>query len=218
MKIAMIIGAVAMLSSGCASFTGNTSQPVVVKTTCGDKPVQGARCRIINANGAWIVDSTPGSVMVRKASSDMAIDCKMPQAQAVPGLYESHAGPGAWGNLLIGGILGFGVDTYRDAAWRYDPEVTIDMCRDIPDHMSKALQSSTVVPAISNSMNGMQSVIKGEQKYAISAEAVARQQQCTATPHAVLNARGPATEVYTVACNNGDALMLKCTYGTCKAI
>lgn len=213
----------AALCTGCASLTGNTSQPIVVNTTCGDTPIQGAQCRIINANGTWTIPSTPGSVMVRKASSDMAIDCKVPRVQAVPALYESRAGLGTFGNILIGGLVGFAVDTGRDAAWRYDSEVTIDMCKGVPDHMAKALQSSTLIPAspdlaAGNPSANMQTVVAGEQKYAFSAEALAKQRQCTATPHAVLNARGPATEVYTVACNNGDALMLRCVYGECKTI
>lgn len=218
-----ILAIAAALSSGCASLTNNTTQPIVVSTTCGDQPIHGATCRIINAHGSWTVVSTPASVMVRKAPSDMAIDCKMPQSTAMPVVAESHATTGAWGNLLVGGIPGFGFDAYQDAAWKYDTNVVIDMCKGVPARMSQALQSSTAVSAIpdptASPLANMQTMTAaGEMKYAFGAEAFAKQRQCSATPRAVLNARGPATEVYTVACNDGNTLMLKCTYGECKSI
>ena len=212
---------VVALASGCASLTNNTTQPIVVSTTCGAQPIQGASCRIINANGSWSVPSTPGSVMIRKAPSDMAVDCRMPKSAAMPVVAESHATTGAWGNLLVGGLVGFGVDSYRDAAWKYDTEVVVDMCKGVPAQMSSALQGSTAVAMQSNPapLADMQTVVTtGEMRYAFSAESIAKQRQCTANPRAVLNARGPATEVYTVACNDGNSLMLKCTFGTCVSI
>ena len=224
MKIALLAASLLAFAglTGCASLTNNVTQPVVVSTTCGEQPLQGASCRIINSHGSWTVQSTPGSVMIRKSPSDMAIDCKLPQAQAMPVVAESHTTLGTYGNILIGGLVGFGVDIYRDAAWKYDTEISIDMCKGVPARMSGALQSSTAVatvPANGSPLANMQTVVATDtMKYAFSAEAMAKQRQCSANPTAVLNARGPATEVYTVACNNGDALMLKCTYGECKAI
>lgn len=224
MKRFLFTVTVSALMSGCASFTGNTTQPIVIATTCGDKPVQGASCRVINANGSWTVPSTPGSVMIRKASSDLAIDCKLDKAQAMPLLSESVAGPGVWGNLLLGGIIGFGVDTGRDAAWRYDTEFTVDMCKGVPMKTAASIQGAAGIPALagtsaSPSAEPMTTVgDTGQMRFLFSAEAMAKQQQCTNNPRAVLNARGPATEVYTVACNSGNTLMLKCTFGDCKMI
>jgi len=205
------------LTAGCASLTNNVTQPIVVTTVCGEQPIQGASCRVINANGAWNVPSTPGSVMVRRAPSDMAIDCKMNRSQATPVLTESYANRGVWGNIIAGGLIGFTVDTWRDAAWKYDPVYVVDLCRDASPESVKSIQ--TGMPEASRSpAGGMVSNLSGEMRYALTAESVAKQRSCAANPHAVLNARGPATEVYTVACNNGDALMLKCVYGTCTAI
>lgn len=211
------------LASGCASLSNNVTQPVIVATTCGDVPVQGAMCRIINAHGAWTVNSTPASVMIRRAPSDLAIDCKMPSGasgQAMPVLSESYASRAAWGNLLGFLVVGWSYDAYRDAAWKYDSEYTVDMCKGVPPGVSKQIQTSAreQSDAVVAPLAGMTSTVGGQQKYAFSAEALAKQKQCSATPKAVLNARGPATEVYTVPCSNGETMMLKCTWGDCKSI
>lgn len=214
-----IIVGLAALSSGCASLSNNVQQPIVVATTCGDVPVQGAQCRIINARGSWNVQSTPASVLIRRAPSDLAIDCKMSQSQAMPVLTESFANRGAWGNLLGIGVFGWAYDAWSDAAWKYDSQYVVDLCKGVPADRAKAIQTSTAdVPAGSSPTSNMTSVVPGQQKYAMSAEAMAKQKQCTSNPRAVLNARGPATEVYTVGCNDGNTLMLKCTWGECKTI
>ena len=41
---------------------------------------------------------------------------------------------------------------------------------------------------------------------------------CNATPKAVLNAKGPGFESYTVGCKNGDALLVRCEYGQCRVM
>lgn len=224
----IIMFAAACLSSGCASLTNNTSQAVVVRTTCGDAVVQGATCRIINPHGSWAVVSTPGAVMITKAPGDLAVSCTMPNVVGDPVLYESHATLGTYGNIIIGGLVGFGIDSYRDAAWGYHPEMSIDICRGQSERTIQRIQSAAAdngSPAFAvtrqntSDLEGMRSTMPStELRYAVSAEDVAKQRQCAPVPRAILSARGPATEVYTVPCVNGDALMMKCTWGECKVI
>lgn len=51
-----------------------------------------------------------------------------------------------------------------------------------------------------------------------AAERLARAQQCNANPNAVLAAKGPGYESYTVACSNGDAMTLRCEFGNCRVL
>ncbi len=217
------LAAVATLSTGCASIVGSKVQPVIVSTACAGEPVVGAQCQLRNSKGVFNVQSTPGVAMVAKASSDMAIECKNGTVPGAPDVATSHANRGMWGNLLIGGIIGFGVDGYTDMGWNYQDEYTVDMCRGMPARVADAIRVGAQMGAVAaaapgNVATGMQTVAAGDQKWSYTAEQFAKQRQCAPTPRAVLNARGPATEVYTVACTNGDALMLRCTWGECKSI
>lgn len=49
------------------------------------------------------------------------------------------------------------------------------------------------------------------------AERLARQ-QCAAQPRAVLAGKGPGAETYTVKCDNGDVMTVRCEFGNCRAL
>lgn len=51
-----------------------------------------------------------------------------------------------------------------------------------------------------------------------NAERLARTQSCSATPLAALVAKGPGFETYSVPCDNGDALAIRCEFGNCRVL
>lgn len=51
-----------------------------------------------------------------------------------------------------------------------------------------------------------------------NAERLAQQQACHDSPRALLAGKGPGFEAYTVACSNGDTLMIRCEFGNCRAL
>jgi hypothetical protein len=51
-----------------------------------------------------------------------------------------------------------------------------------------------------------------------SAQQLARTQSCSAQPIAALAAKGPGFETYTVACDSGDALAIRCEFGNCRVL
>ncbi len=51
-----------------------------------------------------------------------------------------------------------------------------------------------------------------------SAQQLARAQSCSAQPVAALAAKGPGFETYTVACDSGDALAIRCEFGNCRLL
>jgi hypothetical protein len=53
---------------------------------------------------------------------------------------------------------------------------------------------------------------------ALGAERLAKDQNCAAQPSATLLAKGPGFETYSVACSNGDVLMVRCEFGKCRAL
>lgn len=50
------------------------------------------------------------------------------------------------------------------------------------------------------------------------AENFAKSHGCSAQPRAVLNAKGPGFETYSVGCSNGDVLSIRCSWGNCRAL
>ena len=51
-----------------------------------------------------------------------------------------------------------------------------------------------------------------------NAERLARDRACSAQPLATLAAKGPGFETYTVPCDNGDALAVRCEFGNCRVL
>ena len=51
-----------------------------------------------------------------------------------------------------------------------------------------------------------------------NAERLARAQSCSAAPLASLVAKGPGFENYSLPCDNGDALAIRCEFGNCRVL
>lgn len=114
----------AMLAlTGCASITGEKIQPLSVITVFDNKEVAGIGCTLSNDAGSWFLTS-PGSVTVHKSTGDLAIDCKK-ESMAGNVTVVSKANSGAWGNILVGGVIGYVVDRQTGAGFNYPTNVTI---------------------------------------------------------------------------------------------
>jgi len=56
----------------------------------------------------------------------------------------------------------------------------------------------------------------GQDAYNAGKTAVA--ESCAQQPSPLLAAKGPGFETYTVACTNGDSLMIRCEFGNCRTL
>ena len=52
----------------------------------------------------------------------------------------------------------------------------------------------------------------------LQAERLARAQTCSGAPMPNLIAKGPGFETYSVACSNGDTMMVRCEFGNCRSL
>ncbi len=68
-------------------------------------------------------------------------------------------------------------------------------------------------PAIARPEAGL----KGGQD-GFNAERLAKSQSCSALPRAILTGKGPGFETYSVACESGDALSMRCEFGNCRVL
>jgi len=142
MKTIMLIAVLSALT-GCASIAGERLQPITVQTLHENQEVAGIGCTLTNDAGSWFVTS-PGSVTVHKSTGDLAISCKKESLAGNQTLVSKSNGA-VWGNVLIGGGIGYIVDRNTGAGFDY-PATTTVMMRKVAE-MAMADQVPAAAPA-----------------------------------------------------------------------
>lgn len=106
--------AIIFLANGCASVIGDETQPVSVDTpSCRE-----ANCRLTNSQGTYFVKSTPETVVINKAYSDLTLTCEK-DGKTATSVHVSTANAATFGNILLGGIPGALVDGGTGAGYDY---------------------------------------------------------------------------------------------------
>lgn len=118
-----LVGIVLLLLSGCASITTGENQSLSVETN----PCRGATCTLSNDKGVWYLNGTPGSVTVHRAYGDLTVICEKDDFKSNPVKITSKTKGMAFGNILVGGIIGAGVDAATGAAYDYPTLITVPM-------------------------------------------------------------------------------------------
>lgn len=119
----LIITAAVLALTGCASITGSKVQPLTVTTTYENKEVTGVSCTLANDAGNWAI-TTPGTTSVNKSTAALVINCKQDTLAGHSSL-DSSANLNVWGNILVGGIIGYVVDRQTGAGFDYPSTVAI---------------------------------------------------------------------------------------------
>ncbi len=122
--------AAAVLLTGCASITGTKMQPLSVTTVFNNQEVAGVGCTLSNDAGSWFI-TTPGSTTVHKSTGDLVIDCKR-DVMAGNATVVSKSNTAVWGNILIGGGIGYIIDRNTGAGFDYPNTVAV-MLRQISE-------------------------------------------------------------------------------------
>jgi hypothetical protein len=218
---------VACLSTGCASIVSGNNQSISVTTRSQGVDVSGARCSLTNDKGQWYT-TTPGSVTVHRSFNDLAVNCTYDGLDGGVTMAKSSTKGMAFGNILIGGIIGAGVDMASGAAYDYPDIIHVDLGQprgpltttakpsvvgSSTDLAAPRYQSMQVASVQSVPLAGT-AVQPPTGEYAGNAERLARTFSCGATP--VLVARGGGFETYSLACSRADPVMLRCDSASCR--
>lgn len=127
MEKAKLLPLIALMTLvGCASITGSKNQPVSVQALHNGKPLDGADCVLTNDKGTWFV-KTPGSTVIQKSGQDLTITCNKDGVPAGTATAASSANGGVWGNILLGGLIGYAVDASTGAAFDYPTSMGVQM-------------------------------------------------------------------------------------------
>src|SRR5205085_12537694 len=116
--------------------TTGQNQPLSVDTPgCG-----GATCKLINDKGTWYVNATPGTVTVLRAYGDMTVTCEKGEYRSNPHQFASSTKAMAFGNILIGGLIGAAVDAGTGSAYDYPMLLTVGLtCSGEPTIVSQPI-------------------------------------------------------------------------------
>ena len=114
-----------ILNAGCASIISGTKQSVNITTTSYGQPLSDSQCKLTNSKGEWSI-STSGAVDVRKSYGDMMINCSNQSLRGTKAFRSPHEGI-VWGNILLGGVIGWAVDAGRGAGFSYPQIMNVEM-------------------------------------------------------------------------------------------
>ncbi len=124
MMMRFCLSVVSLLSlSGCASFLHGDVQQIQLTVLCKEQVVP-ASCVAQNAKGTWHFQA-PGVFRVRKDLTQLQLACKSPFFNEIEATVPARLNLSLAGNLLVGGLVGAGVDVYRGASFAYHPDVRI---------------------------------------------------------------------------------------------
>ena len=113
-----IIGIGAGFLSGCTSIAGSHIDSVSVETPgCPE-----ASCVLENDDGKYHIKATPGTVVVEHAYGDLAVIFK--KGDKIDVISVPSRANGVWGNILLGGFIGWGVDAATGAGHSYPASIT----------------------------------------------------------------------------------------------
>lgn len=129
MRIFARKAALAALSAavgGCASIVGGQNQPISVQARSGAHAVSGAECELTNDKGKWFVVA-PGSTTVTRSYDDLHVTCSREGYEPGTTTARSTTKGMAFGNILVGGIIGAAVDMSSGAAYDYPSLITVRM-------------------------------------------------------------------------------------------
>ena len=113
----------ALLLAGCATITKGTTQMVAIDTP----GAPGAKCLLSSSSIGQVNIVTPANVSLQKGSDNISVRCSKECYNDGVGVVGSNVEAMAAGNLLVGGVVGLGVDAVSGAMNKYNEQNQITM-------------------------------------------------------------------------------------------
>lgn len=126
-KLALCITVITSAAmAGCATITRGTTQTVAINTPGAPD----ALCTLISPSIGTQTVTTPGIVTLAKGSSAVSIRCSKECYSDGTGVLASNMDGMTAGNVVVGGVIGLGVDAATGAMNQYAPQADIVMAPD----------------------------------------------------------------------------------------
>jgi hypothetical protein len=120
--------AILSLTSSCASIVSGKNQSVTIKTIAPNNhmnEVNNSTCKLINSKGEWYVQ-TPQSVFIRKSYGDISVNCQNNNMVGSKTFSSQHEAI-VWGNVLLGGLIGFAIDAGTGSGFSYPQTMYVEI-------------------------------------------------------------------------------------------
>jgi hypothetical protein len=113
----LAVVAIMLAVTGCATMTRGTTQVVAINTP----GVPGATCTLSSSSIGTQTAVTPGTVTLQKGRDNVSVHCSKECYQDGAGVIASNMEGMTAGNILLGGVIGIGVDAASGAMNSYTP-------------------------------------------------------------------------------------------------
>jgi len=124
MKKFVLLAAIAALA-GCSSIIEGTSQELIVNTT-----PEGANCELQRENQViGRVNPTPGGITVKKTKHDITVVCTKKGYEKATFFNKSDVAGATVGNIILGGGIGWAIDSANGADNKYTTPMNIPMSK-----------------------------------------------------------------------------------------
>ena len=117
------VAAIAVVISGCATITKGTTQAVALNTP----GAVGAQCTLNSSAIGTKVVTTPATITLDKSQESITVLCKKECFQDGGTVIASNTESMAAGNLILGGVVGLGVDAVSGAMNKYNADNQVAM-------------------------------------------------------------------------------------------
>ena len=125
MKKFILLAASVVALSACSSIVEGTSQELVINTT-----PPGANCAL-EREGQVIgrVSETPGGITIKKSKHDITVVCKKKGYENASFFNKSDVAGATVGNILLGGGIGWAIDSANGADNKYTTPMNIALSK-----------------------------------------------------------------------------------------
>lgn len=121
-KFVFILPVVCFLMTGCASVMSGTEQDIAMHTN-----PEGAECILTREGQQLRKVTTPDTVRISKLKHDIYVKCSMEGFHDSTAHVNSGTQGSVFGNILLGGGIGWAIDSARGADNKYADVVTVTM-------------------------------------------------------------------------------------------
>lgn len=117
-----------MLLGACSSIIEGRSQQIMINSN-----PPGADCGLYRQNlRIATVQNTPGIALVEKTKHPIWVACVKPGYQMASYFNKSGAAGATFGNIILGGGIGWAIDSASGADNKYDSPVNITLVPNVP--------------------------------------------------------------------------------------
>lgn len=109
----------------CVTIASGTTQDVLVTMPT----VEGAECVLTSSGIGEVKVTTPGTAKLARSKHDVSVICRKACYADGAAVISSNIEGMAAGNLLLGGIIGVGIDAASGASNKYTPRVDMAMVK-----------------------------------------------------------------------------------------